>query len=404
MRKLLVLILIGILCFSMFSFLHFSSTASEGLSYGSAGAVSTIGTTAEFRCTRNIVEVGGYFFCFYLRTTDYHLVCRSSSDGLNWNPEQDVSDSILEGTFESGVFTDGTNVLVGFYNGTDSISNMTATSFYIRNGTQNGGTITWSSAIEICQGGGCSYHGFSFCKTAAGYYWVSFCYIYTEASPYYCISVYNSSDLSSWDLSLSTTSDVLVNGESCCETQITYDPQYSNGVMLVADAPDSSTFGYTVFDNNEWSPPSTFASKTPVAFDYSGWSLATGNDQIQFVCEPATWNPNEDAYVGGPLTSYNYTTSWSDGVRVDSSTCWGPSLTPYNSTTMYLFYYNDSLSTVYYRALTYSTMKWTEPTALATGETLVKGEDTVLSEQNPPSSNIGVVWGGENGSSLNGFC
>ena len=398
MRRPSVLVLVALLFFSMFTFLHFTSEGLEVSPYDGTSVVSTIGTTDELCCTRSVIEVGGYYFCFYIRTGDYHLVCRSSSDGVNWNPEQDASDSSLEQSFANGVFTDGTNILIGFYNGTDSLTNMTACSFYVRNGTQSDGIITWSPAIEICQGGGYASRGFSFCKTSAGYYWVSFSYIYTAGTPWYCISVYNSSDLSSWSLSLDSTSSVLVTPGYRPETQITCDPRHSNGVMLASDPYGPNAFGYTVFDNDEWSTPAAFAAKTADDYAFSGWSLTTGNNEIQFVCEPATWSQTGDA-LGGPLTSYVYTNSWSGGLTVDSSICWGPSLTSYNDTSLYLLYYNDSLSTVYCRALTYSTMTWSEPMALATGETLARGLP-VLSEQNPPAANTGVVWGGGTEGSL----
>lgn len=338
--------------------------------------------------SRNTVEVGGYFFAFYAGT-DLHLYVNSSSDGLNWNTGQDVSGSSLCEPWAFGVFTDGSNIICGFANGSDATVDPNATTGWTVMGTESNGLITWNTPVEIRQAVGWWYSGFTFAKTSAGDWWVGFQCSFKPASPYYEVYVYNSTNGENWTQSFASADFQLETSGYPGGVGICSWPQYPNGIMLVASAFGEGQYGYVTFDGSNWTSVMTFGSKIPYDYTRNGFSLVAGNGQVQFVTVPATFTMGNQAYVGGAITYYAYGTSWSPPVVVDASTCFSPSLTAYDNSTLYLFYRN-SLG-VCYRSMDYSTGTWSAATSLVRGETTVNSYGPI-SEEYPTGTSIGLMW------------
>jgi hypothetical protein len=359
---------------------------------GNATSLSaiTVGTSSDSinLPSRNTIEVGGYFFAFHT-ATDMHLYVNSSSDGVNWNVGQEVSGSSLSDPWAFGVFTDGANIICGFATGTDTPMSPNATTGWTVMGTQSKGAITWKTPVEIRQAAGWWYSGFTFAKTSAGDWWVCFQCIPNYVRPYYEVDVYNSTNGENWAQSFASTDFRLETSGYPGGVGICSWPRYSNGIMLVASAFREGNYGYDTFDGSNWAPVSTFGSRIPRDYTRNGFSLVAGNGQVQFVTVPATFTEGSQTYVGGEITYYTYTTSWSYPVVVDTSICFSPSLTAYDNTTLYLFY--RSPTALCYRSMDYSTGTWSAATSLVKGETIVNSFGPI-SEEYPTGPSISLMW------------
>jgi hypothetical protein len=287
------------------------------------------------------------------------------------------------------VFTDGAKIICGFANGTDTSMLPSATTGWTVIGTQSNGTITWNTPVELRQAVGWWYSGFTFAKTSPSDWRVCFQCSFNSIPPYYEVDVYNSTNGKNWAQSFASTDFRLETSGYPGGVGICSWPRYSKGIMLVASPFGEGEYGYATFDGSSWAQVSTFGSKIPRDYTRNGFSLVAGNGQVQFVTVPATFTGGSQTYVGGGITYYTYTTSWSYPVLVDASICFCPNLTAYDKTTLYLFY--RSSTAVCYRSMDYSIGTWSAATSLVTGETIVNSFGPI-SEEYPTGTSISLMW------------
>jgi hypothetical protein len=269
---------------------------------------------------RNAIQVGGFIFVFYRRTSDNYLVYISSPDGQNWSSEQLASHVAIASDTDFTVFTDGVNILIAYPTGSYSTSSATSCTAYTRKGTQSNGVITWNNAVSVLTYSG--YSKYSIIKTKNYFYLAFVGYLYSKSAPNrkYHIYVYRSTDASSWTQILDSTT--MTDAGYQAGVVITKLPKYDDGIMLITGKYSASAYSYKTYDGSTWGSDSTVGSKTANAYATGCFDAITTfthlGETIVFAYLPSN--------SGGTLYYQYYTTSWSTTYILSSLTCLNPAL------------------------------------------------------------------------------
>lgn len=328
---------------------------------------------------RNVVNVGGYWFVFYVKSSNSYLYYKSSSDGVNWGTETVASHAAVSVATDWTVFTDATTIMVAYPTGTYNTGSQTATTQWSRTGTQSGGVITWNTQVQIMQS--CGYNLFSIAKTGT-YWWIAIEY-FKDSAQYYRLNIYYSTNGSSWTNSIA-------NLNICDPSNV----GNRGGMVLV-----KSTLGtdYLLIITKPKGPSYTtcYYRKYTGTWDTSNLTFGTNANYYNIRSISAVCYNNEVHFIHvsagdtGGIIYYNYWngTSWSTNATVDSSTNLFPTLSAHPNN-LYLF--SIQSTTIYYRKMVYSTHSWdASTTTFVSGETSPSG---LNSEQYPLTAQIGSTW------------
>lgn len=323
-----------------------------------------------------IIKVGGYYFAFYMRTSDSYYVYKSSSDGVTWSSEHTASHAAHYSTarvYSFDAYTDGSGNIIIFYVTGVEFTSCTA---YTRTGTQSGGVISWDTQVALNTTSGGVFFPYFF-KTANRWY---LAYSFFDGSVYRVYVLYDTSTpASSWTSILDSTTMIEAGYQG--QTILCQHPSYTDGIMLIVGNYGYTYYKYKLYDGSTWAADSTFGFKTGGAYS---------NYRLDAVYSPAT---GEIYFIEANFTSnnvrfYYYDGSWHGPTVIAAEAAHVTNLSLHSSN-LYAFFRDSTNAKIRYLSMDYATRSWGSVSDFVTGQTSLA---EVCVEFPGSGSEIGVMW------------